>query len=217
MFTGLIEKIGTVCGLRRSGKGMVLKVDTNGLAGDILPGDSVAVNGVCLTATAISGQTVDFDVSGETVAVSTVGALKSDDKVNIELAMRAGGRFGGHIVQGHIDGIASIKSIANNGDFYDLAVSASPQLMDLMVKKGSVSVNGISLTIASLGRDYFTVAVIPVTWRQTVLQYLRAGDKVNIEADLVVKTIKARLESMLGQSSGSGGSLTIEKLRDMGF
>ncbi len=217
MFTGLIEKIGTVCGLRRSGKGMILKVDTNGLAGDILPGDSVAVNGVCLTATAISQDMVDFDVSGETAAVSTVSMFKSGDKVNLELAMRAGGRFGGHIVQGHIDGIASIKSITNSGDFYDLAVNASPQLMDLMVKKGSVSVNGISLTIASLGMDYFTVAVIPVTWRQTVLQYLKTGDKVNIEADLIVKTIKARLESMLGQGSAAAGKLTIEKLRDMGF
>jgi len=217
MFTGLIEKIGTVVGLRRSGQGMILKVDTGSLAGEITAGDSVAVNGVCLTATAISGATVDFDVSSETAAVSTISTLKNGDKVNLELAMRAGGRFGGHIVQGHVDGIAAVKSITNNGGFYDLAVTADAGLMELMVKKGSVSVNGISLTIASLGKDHFTVAVIPVTWKQTVLQYMRAGDKVNIEADLIVKTIKARLESMLGQESPAAGKLTIEKLRDMGF
>ena len=215
MFTGLIQKIGTVATTSRTSGGLIIRIECGELAGDISIGDSVAVNGVCLTATRISGSLADFDVSNETLQSSTTGALRSAEKVNLELAMQAGGRFGGHIVQGHIDGIATIKAIKQAGDFYELSVSAGSEIMSSVVKKGSVAVNGISLTAASIGSDYFIVAVIPTTWKDTTLQYLKAQDKVNIETDLIVKTIRAQIERML--AGGSGGSLTIEKLQQMGF
>ncbi len=215
MFTGLIQKIGTVVGIRTGGGGKILQIDTGSLSAEISIGDSVAVNGVCLTATAISNSCIDFDVSLETLNTSTIGSLKTADKVNLELAMQAGSRFGGHIVQGHIDGVGAVKYIKKQGDFYELAISASPQMLQCIVKKGSVAVSGISLTAASVGEDFFTIAVIPATWTQTTLQYLKAGDKVNIETDLIVKAVKSQLEKML--ATGSGGGLTIEKLREMGF
>jgi riboflavin synthase len=215
MFTGLIQKIGTVTGVRPSGSGAIIRIDTGELSKEISIGDSVAVNGVCLTATGLAGSIVDFDASGETLKTSTASSLKTGGRVNLELALSATGRLGGHIVQGHVDGIGEIKRISEKGGFYELSVSAGRELMSLMVKKGSVSVNGISLTVASITKDDFTVAVIPVTWRDTTLQYLKAGDKVNIEADLIVKTVKSQLEQML--SSGGSGSLTVEKLKEMGY
>lgn len=217
MFTGLIQKIGTVTSVMRSGSGMVARIDIGQLAKEISIGDSVAVNGTCLTATSIATNLVDFDISRETLDISTTGSLKSGVKVNLELAMSANGRFGGHIVQGHIDGIGTVFSITEQGGFYELTVTADSKLMEMIVKKGSVAVSGISLTVASLTDNQFTVAVIPVTWRDTILQYLKAGDKVNIEADLIVKTIKSQLSRMLTDDGKAGDSLTVEKLRQMGF
>ncbi|MFI4910621.1 MAG: riboflavin synthase [Sedimentisphaeraceae bacterium JB056] len=217
MFTGLVEKIGTVTSLRKSGNGMIIRIDVGDLSRNISIGDSVAVNGVCLTATSISGVNVDFDVSLETLNSSTTGSLKSSDKVNLELAMSANGRFGGHIVQGHVDGIGIVKNIKESNGFYELSVSLNNDMMKYIVKKGSISVSGISLTIASVLDDGFTVAVIPVTWQDTILQYMKPGDKVNIEADLIVKTIRAQLTQMLQDDSGNNNSLTLDKLKQMGF
>lgn len=216
MFTGLVEKIGTVCNITKQSNAMVLRIDTGSLSKQISTGDSVCINGACLTAAAISGTLLDFDVSPETVAVSTISSLRAADKVNIELAMTAQGRFGGHIVQGHVDGIGKIKSILNMGKFYEVNVSASPQLMKMMIPKGSVCINGISLTIASLDKDSFAVAVIPVTWKETNLQYLKNNDSVNIETDIIVKTINARLDNILNTKEANN-SFTISKLREMGF
>jgi riboflavin synthase len=131
MFTGLIQKIGTVTGVRPSGSGAIIRIDTGELSKEISIGDSVAVNGVCLTATGLAGSIVDFDASGETLKTSTASSLKTGGRVNLELALSATGRLGGHIVQGHVDGIGEIKRISEKGGFYELSVSAGRELMSL--------------------------------------------------------------------------------------
>jgi riboflavin synthase len=176
-------------------------------------GDSIAVSGVCLTVAKISGRAAEFDVSGETLARSTLGKLGVGAAVNLEQAMRADGRFGGHIVQGHIDGTGTVKDIRKKGDFYDVTFAAPKELLDEMVVKGSVAVDGISLTVAAMDTKSFSVAVIPVTWEHTTLGMAKIGTAVNIETDVIVKTIKKQIGLMLGEGKG----LTAEKLKSMGF
>ncbi len=213
MFTGLIETIGNVVRSQGGPDNMVLVVDIGALSSEIKIGDSVAVNGACLTAVQIAGGQVNFDVSGETIAKSTMGKLSAGAKVNIELSMRADARFGGHFVLGHVDGMATIGKIENKGRFWDVRYQCSKALLDNMIAKGSVAVDGISLTIAELTTDGFSVAVIPQTWEKTNLQYAKVGDPVNIETDVIVKTVRKSLETILPAK----GNLTVEKLKEMGF
>ena len=213
MFTGLIETVATVKSARRSGAAMRLAVDLGGLADEIKIGDSIAINGLCLTVAGLEGNFACFDVSSETLKKSTLGKLKPSSVVNIERAMQAAGRFGGHFVAGHIDGTATIKSIEQSGRFADIKFTAEPALLDQMVVRGSVAVDGISLTIAELDRDSFSVAVIPVTLQKTTLDSAKIGDCVNIETDIIVKTVKRQLEKILPQA----GQLTVEKLKELGF
>jgi riboflavin synthase len=213
MFTGLIEALGKVQAVRTMAAGMVLCVDIGAIAQTARIGDSINLNGACLTVSRLSGTTADFDVSPETLARSTLGKLSAGAVVNIEQAMRADGRFGGHIIQGHIDGTGTIKNIRKTGDFYDVTFGASKELLDEIVVKGSVAVDGISLTVAAMDSQSFTIAVIPVTWQNTNLGTLKIGNKVNIETDVIVKTVKKQLSLIMGQNKG----LTSEKLREMGF
>jgi riboflavin synthase len=213
MFTGLIEMLGKVTAVRKTAAGMGLVVDIGAMAAGAKIGDSIAVSGVCLTVAKISGRAAEFDVSGETVARSTLGKLSIGAAVNLEQAMRADGRFGGHIVQGHIDGTAAVKDIRKKGDFYDVTFAAPKELLDEIVVKGSVAVDGISLTVAAMDKESFAVAVIPVTWKHTTLGKLKIGGAVNIETDVIVKTIKKQIGLMLGEGNG----LTAEKLREMGY
>ena len=215
MFTGLVQTLGLVKGVKKTANGAVLTVDVNNLADEVKIGDSVAVNGVCLTACRLNFALVDFEVSPESLRISTLSKLRAGNKVNLELAMSANGRFGGHIVQGHVDGLAVLKSVDKKGGFYDVTFTADKNLMSMMVPKGSVAVNGISLTIAKMDKQTFTIAVIPVTWNETNLAMLAAGDEVNIETDVIVKAVRKQLENML--STDSGNNLTIEKLRSLGF
>ncbi|MGE4286873.1 MAG: riboflavin synthase [Phycisphaerae bacterium] len=216
MFTGLIQYVGKIAALRRSAGGAVFTIDAGPLAAQINLGDSVAVNGCCLTAISVSNSLCDFDVSAETLRVSTAAGLRPADSVNLELAMSAGGRFGGHIVQGHVDSVGRLKSARKQGNFYEITFSADKSTTGLMVPKGSVCVDGISLTIASLGGEEFSVAVIPETYARTNLHLAKPGTLVNIEADVLVKAIRRQLEVMLG-ADGSPGSLTMDKLRSLGF
>jgi riboflavin synthase len=216
MFTGLIQYVGKIAALRRSAGGAVFTIDAGPLAAQINLGDSVAVNGCCLTAISVSNSLCDFDVSAETLRVSTASGLRPADAVNLELAMSAGGRFGGHIVQGHVDSIGRLKSVQKQGDFYEITFSADKQAAGLMVPKGSVCVDGISLTIASLSGEEFSVAVIPETYAHTNLHLTKPGASVNIEVDLIVKAVRRQLEVMLG-SGGYAGNLTMDKLRSLGF
>jgi len=213
MFTGLIEAVCVVKSARRSGSTMILSIDLGSLADDCKIGDSIAINGVCLTITKLNGSTADFDVSTETIAKSTLEMLKPSLEVNIERSLKADGRFGGHFVQGHIDGTAVVRTINKQGQFAEIKFTAESELLDSMVVKGSVAVDGISLTIAELDKDVFSVAIIPETLNKTTLAKVKVGDKVNIETDIIVKTIKKQLGKILPQSQ----PLTAEKLKGLGF
>jgi riboflavin synthase len=192
---------------------MVLSVDLGSLAEGSKIGDSIAINGACLTVTGLRGSIVDFDVSGETLVRTTLGGLKPASEVNAERAMKADGRFGGHFVAGHIDGVATIKSIKKDGQFADMRFAADAELLGQMVVKGSVAVDGISLTIAGMDESGFSVVLIPETLKKTTLGKVKIGDKVNIEIDIIAKMVKKQLEKILPQEQ----KLTVEKLKQMGF
>lgn len=213
MFTGLVETICKVKSIRPSAGSTVLVIDMGEQAGENEIGDSVAVSGVCLTVAGIEGAIVSFDVSAETLAKLTLGTLKSGSQVNIERALKAADRFGGHFVQGHVDGTATIAAIEKHGEFADIRFSTETELLDAMVEKGSVAVDGISLTIANIDQNGFTIAIIPETLRRTTLGKARIGDRVNIETDIIVKTIKRQLENILPKKE----PLTAEKLKELGF
>ncbi len=213
MFTGLVEQVCTVKSVRRSAGVMELAVDLGKLADESKIGDSIAVNGTCLTVGGQRGGLASFDVSGETLAKSNLGRLTAGSKVNVELAMKVGERFGGHIVQGHVDGVATIKAIDKHGQFADIRFVAETELLDQMIVKGSVAVDGISLTIASMDGNSFGVAIIPETLKKTTLGEAKIGDVVNIETDIFVKIIKKQLEKILPQ----GQTLTVERLKQLGF
>jgi len=192
---------------------MSLAVDLGEMAQDAKTGDSIAINGVCLTIAEINGSCATFEVSGETLSKSTIGGLRANSRVNAEAALKPTDRFGGHFVQGHIDGTATIKAIERQGEFAEITFAAGPELLGQMVAKGSVAVDGISLTVAAMDRSTFSVAVIPHSLAATTLGTAKVGDTVNIETDIIVKTIKKQLENILPQ----GGSLTIERLKELGF
>jgi len=213
MFTGLIEAICTVKSVRRSAPAMHLTIDLGKLADETRIGDSMAINGVCLTIAELRGNLATFDVSGETLTKSTLGRLKPASPVNAERAMKATDRFGGHFVAGHIDGTATIKAIEKAGQFANIKFTADPELLNQMVVKGSVAVDGISLTIADMDQNGFSAAIIPKTLEKTTLGTAKIGDMVNIETDIIVKTIRKQLEKILSQKQ----TLTVEKLKQLGF
>jgi riboflavin synthase len=218
MFTGLIQTVCRVGSVERTAAGMKLAVDISELAEQINEGDSVAVNGLCLTAVSIAGPRVCFDVSGESLQKSNVASYRAGTPVNIELALQAGQRFGGHFVQGHVDGTAEISEISEQGDFYTVQFNCPSELLEQMVPKGSVAVNGISLTIAELAETGFRVAIIPQTWKRTNLGSAGAGDTVNIETDIIIKTVNRRLETMFAEDNTAAKSrLSAEKLKEWGY
>ena len=199
--------------INRSVRGsMRLSVDLGDLAEGCKTGDSISVSGICLTAIEIAGNIADFDVSSETIAKSTISKWQSGALVNIEKSLVADGRLGGHFVLGHVDGTAEIKRIENKGEFADITFAADKGLIEGMIIKGSVAVDGMSLTIVKLNKDNFTVSLIPQTLNRTTLGKLKAGDKVNIETDLIVKTVKKYMEQFLPKQG-----FTIEKLHELGF
>lgn len=214
MFTGLIETIGMVKFVRPTMGGLVLTVDLgNKIAQDAGTGDSVAINGACLTIASMEGSLASFELSAETLAKSALGKLKPSSEVNLERAMKVTDRFGGHFVLGHVDGTATIEAIDRNSEFAEIRFSAGVELLEEMVVKGSVAVDGISLTIAGINPHGFSVAVIPETLKRTTLGKAKTGDYVNIEADIIVKAVKKQLENILPKTE----PLTAEKLRELGF
>jgi riboflavin synthase len=214
MFTGLIEAVCTVASVRHSDGGtMRLTVDLGRLADDANTGDSIAVNGVCLTVAQRQGGLAGFDVSTETLAKSNLGRLRTSSQVNVERALKPTDRLGGHFVQGHIDGTATIRMVNRQAEFADIRFDAGPKLLDQMIVKGSVAVDGISLTVAAIDLHGFSVAVIPETLKRTALGTAKIGDLVNIETDIIVKTIKKHLESILPKTP----TLTAERLEQLGF
>jgi riboflavin synthase len=192
MFTGLITEVGRIEELRADRDGARLRIVTE-LAGELREGDSVAVNGVCLTATAVEGSGFATEAMPETLQRSSLGELRGGDAVNLELALRAADRLGGHVVQGHVDGTGIVARVQAAGISRVIEIEAEPELTRYLVEKGSVAVDGVSLTVSSLGEDTFAVSLIPETLARTTLGALAAGSKVNIEVDVLAKHVERLL------------------------
>lgn len=201
MFTGLIEAVGEVAALAPMPGGSQLRLRT-ALAGEVTLGESVAVNGTCLTVTGRDGDTFSADLGPETMRVTALGALQPGARVNLERSMRADGRFGGHFVQGHVDGIGRLTAVRDDGEAHWLTIAYPRDLTAGFVQKGSIAVNGVSLTIADLRDGELDIMIIPFTWTHTALSTLEPGDAVNLEADVIGKYVMRALD--VRQSGGSG-------------
>lgn len=204
MFTGLIEAVGEVVEARATGAGMRLCIGT-ALAGDLALGESVAVNGVCLTIVARDAAVAEVDVGPETLRVTTLGSLAPGSPVNLERAMRADSRFGGHFVQGHVDAVGRIESIRQEAEFHWITLSYPASFAASVVHRGSIAVDGISLTVASLGDDRLGVMIVPFTMAHTALRAAHAGTRVNLEFDMVGKYV-ARAAALAGLSPRAFGT-----------
>ena len=217
MFTGIVRHVGKVIATRPSPAGRRLTIDLGPLADGLKLGDSVAVCGACLTASAIAGASAEFDVIAETLSCTKIGQLRLGSKANLERALRLGDSLDGHLVQGHVDGLARVKSI-RRGDQWVVEFTAPPEVTSLMAPKGSVAVDGVSLTLAATSDAGFSVALIPTTLSETTLPDLKVGDEVNIETDIIGKYVRRFLQQSAapGPATSSGG-LTMDKLRDAGF
>ena len=194
MFTGLIEEKGSVREIAFDGENARIVIGAEVVTRDSKAGDSISVNGVCLTALDIGPDSFAADVSRETLDRSTLGSLGKGSPVNLERAVTPSTRLGGHIVQGHVDGRGTFVSATQEGDFWTVRIGFPPEFAKYLVYKGSVAVEGISLTVASLADDHFDIAVIPKTWELTNLSSLNPGDPVNLEADVIAKYV----ERMIG-------------------
>lgn len=186
MFTGLVADLGEITGVERSADGVLLHVSSR-LAAELSEGDSISVNGVCLTATASDGVSFSADVMNETLRLSSLAEAGPGTPVNLELAMRLGDRLGGHMVQGHVDGVGRVATVVADGFARRLTIEASPALLRYMVHKGSITVDGVSLTVAGLDDRSFTVSLIPETLERTNLGRAESGSTVNLEVDVLAK------------------------------
>ena len=213
MFTGLVETTGILAGMTRTGKSAELLVRCSLPVAELVRGESIAVNGVCLTLTGCGKGGLSFHALSETLNRSNLGDSVGR-KVNLERALRLGDRLGGHLVSGHIDCRAEVLDIGRVEDDYELRVALPSAVAGQVVMKGSVAVNGVSLTIASLSRSDFTVRIIPHTWAETNLSDLQAGDAVNLETDMLGKFVLRQLEL---KEEGNGGGVTMETLFKAGF
>jgi riboflavin synthase len=189
MFTGLVQDLGRISSADRVDGGVRLRVDS-GLADELSEGDSVAVNGVCLTATAVGERSFEAQVMNETLQRSSLSELVPGTEVNLELPLRASDRLGGHVVQGHVDGVGIVEEVRDDGFARRVRVSAGDEVLRYVVGKGSVAVDGISLTIADLDDTSFTVSLIPETLERTNLGGARAGSRVNLEVDVLAKYVE---------------------------
>lgn len=199
MFTGIIEAVGEVKGVRGSDKGISLQIPIPDSFDDIKIGDSISVNGVCLTANSIANGTFSADVSSETISKTTFGRIKTGERVNLERAMRLSDRLGGHIVSGHVDGIARLKEVRKEGESVRLSFSLDKELLRYVINKGSIAIDGISLTVNEVGDGGFAVNIIPHTAKNTTILDKKAGDEVNIEVDVIGKYV----ERLLGKGKES--------------
>jgi len=214
MFTGLVEALGSVASLQAAGAGQVLTVSEPDLAPELSVGESVAVNGACLTVVASQGQAFRFEVGPETLARTNLGVLAPGDRVNLERAVRVGDRLGGHVVQGHVDGLGRIASRQREGQWELVWFSCAEELAAQMVSKGSVAVDGISLTLVDVTSQGFSVALIPHTLLQTTLGFKQPGSTVNLETDLLAKYVWKCLARFQGFP---GGAADAERPPSPGF
>ena len=199
MFTGLVATKGTVTALERDGEGARIEVACAALIGELSPGDSVAVNGVCLTATRLAGESFAADVMGETLRRSSLGPAGPGQEVNLELPLRASDRLGGHVVQGHVDGVGAVESVEREGLARTVRVRASTEILRYVVEKGAIAVDGVSLTVARVDADGFAVSLVPETLERTTLGGLTPGRWVNLEVDIFAKYVE-KLVSRAGKT-----------------
>lgn len=211
MFTGLVEELGLVEKTEIHGKSGRFFIRGEKVAADLSIGDSVAVNGVCLTVTALHNRVFIVDVMRETLERSNLLYLQKGHKVNLERALRLGDRLGGHLVSGHVDGVGRIRSVLPVENAKLIEVAAPRPIMKYVVPKGSIAVDGISLTVVDCGSDFFTVSIIPHTFKETTLGERRNGDAVNLEVDMIAKYV----EKLLGSKGDNG--LTFAFLAEKGF
>jgi len=214
MFTGIIEEVGTVSRVQHSGNASFIEIQAKKVLEDVHLGDSIAVNGVCLTVTHFGGGVFRADVMNETLSRSSLGSLTNGSPVNLERAMAANGRFGGHIVSGHIDGTGIITDIKNDGIAVWYTVSAAPELLRYIVEKGSIAIDGISLTVAKVTDTSFSVSIIPHTAAQTILSTKKTGDTINLENDIIAKYAE---KLMKPAETPKTGGITMDFLAKNGF
>ena len=212
MFTGIIIGAGKISAVRHGADGLSMDVDTAGAVPDPVIGESVALNGVCLTVTAARGALLTFDVSAETLRRTTFKNAAAGREVNIERALRLGDRLGGHLVQGHVDGMGTVAGVTPVGDGYDIEIELPPDGARYSVEKGSIAIDGISLTVARKSVARIAIAIIPHTWANTTLRAARPGTPVNIEYDMMAKYVENFTRPLI-----SGGGINEESLRRAGF
>ncbi|HEY9034327.1 MAG TPA: riboflavin synthase [Pseudomonadales bacterium] len=214
MFTGIIEALGTITAREAKGGDCRLQVASDTLDfADVKLGDSIATNGVCLTVTGLEGQRYWADVSNETLRLSTLADIQPGDRVNLEKAMQAGGRFGGHIVSGHVDGIGQVARLLNDGRSIKMRIDAPEALRRYIAHKGSITVDGISLTVNELEGNGFWLNIVPHTAQQTVIAGYRVGSRVNLEVDVIARY----LEQLLHGSQAGGSKINEAFLAQHGF
>lgn len=211
MFTGIVEEMGKISAIRQGAKSAQLTIQAKTVLEGTRIGDSIAVNGVCLTVTSLSASAFTADVMAESLRRSSLGDLSVGSPVNLERAMAADGRFGGHIVSGHIDGTGTISSFRREDNAVWVTVSTPANLLRYIVEKGSVAIDGVSLTVAAVTQRDFSVSLIPHTGAQTILLQKRVGEKVNLECDIIGKYVEKLLQPH------REGSITMEFLAEHGF
>lgn len=214
MFTGIVEEMGVLKSIRKGAHSAILEIQAKVVLEDIHLGDSIAVNGVCLTVTDMTDSTFSADVMHETMRRSSFSTIKSGSQVNLERAMQVGGRLGGHIVSGHIDGIGHVARIATDGIARVITISIPKDMEPFIVEKGSITIDGISLTVVSVGSSQFSVSIIPHTMANTTLMDKHPGAIVNLETDVIGKYVHS---FTVGHPSSASSGLTMEKLLENGF
>ncbi|MGM9631330.1 riboflavin synthase [Butyricicoccus sp.] len=217
MFTGIVEEVGEITGLRQTATSTVLGVRAKTVLGGTKLGDSIAVNGVCLTVVRLTADGFEGDVMPETMRRTNLGALRPKSRVNLERAMAADGRFGGHIVAGHVDGTGTITDLSPEGNAVWVTVSAAPNILRYIVEKGSITIDGISLTVAYVDNTCFKVSIIPHTGQETTLLTRKPGYVVNLECDIVGKYIEKLMQPAPEADETPSGGITVDFLAGNGF
>lgn len=213
MFTGIIEDLGSIKSIKRGARDFIIEIEAPRLVPELAIGDSIAVNGTCLTVTVKSKLSFTVDVMPETISKTALSDLKKGDKVNLERAMTLSSRLGGHMVAGHVDGVGVIKSKKGDSNALLIKISAPESVTRYLIDRGSIAIDGISLTVMDYGDDFVAVSIIPHTAKVTTLGFKEPGDKVNLEADLIGKYV----EKFVGKQKDKDPELTMDKLREHGF
>ncbi len=217
LFTGIVEEVGETRGIKKEEKSSILSIKANKVIEDVKLGHSICTNGVCLTVTNIYGNIFDADVMAETLRRSNLGELKVGSKVNLERALSAKGRFGGHIVSGHIDGVGKIVSLEKEDNAIWVTIEAKENILQYIVEKGSIAIDGISLTVAYVDDKVFKVSIIPHTGKETILLSKTSEDTVNLECDVIGKYVEKLLTFQSGKKVEKKDSINEDFLKENGF